>query len=205
MDPQWTASVPSSVTGSQQVLPAKVALLSQLAERFLPYVDAVLRPRAKKGIAALMGLITERSPEIRELLGALEDGSAVRGRVRAFAACGVGLFPRTLGTLKKKVEWTVTDTVEASAFTLVLGWLDTFPRAGQATLILDADSLDDAMLPRLDKAREQRFAECCDRISVSVTEARGILRAVRTALPIGYVIPDEAAQLLDAELIIIVR
>ncbi|MEY4744781.1 MAG: hypothetical protein RL272_726 [Candidatus Parcubacteria bacterium] len=204
MDTPRGAAVASPIAGPKKVS-QKVLLLAKLAERFLPAVDALLRPKAKTGIAALMGLITQRSPEVRDLIVSLEDGTARPMRAKAFAACGLGLHPRTVGALVRKVDWSVVDAVESATFTLVLGWLDTFPKPQKGMLAIDTGTLDEAMLPPLDTVRAERFRECCSRVCLSEMEVRGILCAVRGSLPPGDVIPEEAAMLLGADLITFIR
>lgn len=196
------AVVPSSILRSPgRPVPAKVLLLAKLVERFIPSVAAIVRPQAMAGIRSLMVLITERAPEIREHLASIEDGTASLSRRKAFAACGVGLRPLSVETLRNKIAWSIEDAVEGSSFALVLGWLDAFPRPKCGGLAIDVDKLDGAMLPRLDEERRRRFAEACRKAGLSVEGGRGVLAAVRANLAPGEHLPDEAAQMLDASLI----
>jgi len=196
---QTAVPLPGIIVG--KVTP-KVVLLAALVERFLPHVEAVLEPRLKTGIIALMTLITDRAQEIRDLLASIEDGTAPAARIKAFSACGVGLTPRTFEALKKKVVWSVSDAVECASFTLVLGWLDMFPKGTRGA---DTEELDGSMMLPLDAEARRKFALCCERICMSEEEVRDILRIVRVGLPEGERLPDEAAQLLDASIITIRR
>jgi len=94
----------------------------------------------------------------------------------------------------------VSDVVEMEAGFLLYAWMQTFV-CGQPACdgwhYVQANMIDDAMLPPLNKNSSQVFQEqLLNTDYLDEAQALDILRQLRASLPAGKVLPDELIELL---------
>jgi len=178
---------------------------SVLVALFRPPVEAVVRPLVQAQAAVPPQPATD--DEVKEVLDIITQVGQAQGVDPDELAEKLLEVERELRQphplTPEEIEEVIQDSVLHETVGLIDSWLTILVVvAGDNADVVEADNLDDAMLPplppELAEAFEQSFVGYLD-----LAKAKDALRQVKKALPAGQALPADAAILLSIEGILV--
>lgn len=170
-------------------------LLSRVYAMLKPLVENLVRPLVLQELVNPSQELTDEQKQAVEALS--EAGLSYWGKkfLRELKQAVVNPQPLTNEQMEEEADGAVATELEM----LVNGWIETFlggKPSCDGSHYVQANMIDDAMLPPLNKDGQEGFQEQFMNTILDESQARIILRQARASLPAGKVLPDEMTELL---------
>lgn len=172
----------------------RTELLSRIYTMFRPLVENLVGPLILRELANSPQPTEEQK---QEFVALPEDGLTpeAKKRFREWKQEVLNLRPLTSKEMEEEVSGAVSEELEI----LVGAWVQTFV-CGQPACdgwhYIQVNTIDDAMLPPLNKEIREAFQEQFMNTILDESQVLAILRQLRASLPAGKVLPDELIELL---------
>lgn len=175
-------------------------LIDALWALFMPYVEAVCRPKIEAEMAKPMEFSEEAIKNAEEAVKENPEmlPPDVQDELRQF----VGMMRDPKPFTPEEIEAAVKEESGNECAQLVRNWLNTFyllETDDEPNRSVDGKLLDDAMLLPLTGEDAECFERSCAQGLLDLAETRAVLRQVRLALTPGKILPDEAVEYLRIE------
>lgn len=180
---------------TQEELMRAKELLSRIYAMLRPLVENLVRPLVLQQLANPSQELTKEQEQM--FMDLPEDGLTQEGK-ELFRELKQGFLspkPLTNEEIEEEVNGAVVDEMEL----LVNGWFKMFfcvKLVCDGLRYVQANTIDDAMLPHVDKDSHEAFQKQFMNTILDESQALAILRQARASLPVGKVLPDEMVKLL---------
>ncbi|MEK7131209.1 MAG: hypothetical protein AAB797_00545 [Patescibacteria group bacterium] len=182
-------------TLSEEDIKKAKELLSRIYAMLKPLVENLVRPLVLQELANPSQQLTDEQKQAFTALP--DDGLSDRGKelLNEYKQAVFNLQPLTNEEMEEEASGAVAEELQM----LVNGWIEMFlcgKPSCDGSHYIQANTIDDAMLPPLQKDGREAFQEQFMNTILDESQVLAILRQLRASLPAGKVLPDEMVELL---------
>lgn len=183
-------------------------LFTQLVDLFRPHVEPLVRADCLKELSGP----PPDEEKVQELLAALREhlesfGAKPEDLEEALKDAETRIRdPQSI--TQAEIDGAVAQAVTEECAMLAMAWLNVLTLSSYRVAnfqVIELKPLDDAMLPPMDEQMEAFFAYACAQKPLGEDASKGVLRAVKAALPAGEQVPAVAVELLEHEGLTIIK